>query len=199
MKRILLVVLCLAMLWGTAGCGTDLAPQNPQEQPIAGTRPTQSTTAAPTLPQVTEPPQYLIDQTVNQYVLDFEKQTRYTLAGMSQNADLSCSAYIDVCKVTIRSTQYGLYISLTGGHTKEDRDRMLDVFYTMAQVADPSCSDNRMESALIYLKAQKKAIANHEVSDTITVTTYVPVINDDTVKVPCRMEFIASNRKATQK
>ena len=75
MKRILLAVLCLAMLLGMMGCGSDLAPQNPHEQPIAGTKPSQSTTTT-TLPKETQAPQYVIDHALNQYILDFEKQTR---------------------------------------------------------------------------------------------------------------------------
>lgn len=194
MKRILLAVLCLAMLLGMMGCGSDLAPQNPHEQPIAGTKPSQSTTTT-TLPKETQAPQYVIDQALNQYILDFEKQTRYTLAGLTQNADRSCTATIDAHTITIRSTKNGLHFSITGGDTKEDRDRMLDIFRTLAQVADPACSNNRIESAVIYLKGQKSSIGNHTVSDALTITTYVPIIDNDMVQVPCRMEFIASNRK----
>ena len=207
MKRILLLALCLLMLVGAVGCGTKPSNQtttttteDPTPYPTqTATGFTTTTTGSTTTVQTTTTiPQYVADPVVNQYLLDFEKQTRYTLVGMHQNSDKSVTAYIDAHTIIIRSTQYGLHFSLTGGSTKADRDRMLDIFASLAQVADPSCSNNRMESALIYLKGQKNSVAKHEVSDTLTVTGYVPIIDNDTVHVDCRMEFIASNRKAAE-
>lgn len=204
MKRAFIIALCLLMLAGVVGCGSQSAPQtNPTTTTVDPTPyPTQTATgftttttgSGTTTQTTTKAPQYVLDPVINQYILDFEKQTRFVLAGLHQNRDKSVTAYIDLFEITIRTTPSGLHFSLTGGDTKADRDLMLDIFVSLAQVADPNCSNNRIESAVIFLKGQKKAIANHEVSDALLVSTYVPITDEDTVRVPCRMEFIATKR-----
>ncbi len=177
MKRFLLLILCLILLLGAVGCGED-APQN--------NKPTVT-------PDESYAEVYVLDPVINRFILAFNQQKRYTLAGMVQNADLSCTAYIDICQVTMRSTQRGLYFTLTGGNTEAQRNRMLDVFYSIAQVADPSCTDTQMQAALSHFTAQTDVVMNHRVSNDITVNTYVPVTQTDTVQVDCRMEFTATN------
>jgi len=111
MKRIFLLFLCAALLTGVAGCGDE-----PQTDPI-GT------------PEESYAEQYVVDPVINRFILAFNKQERYVLAGMVQNADLSCTAYVDICQVTMVATQQGLHFSLTGGNTIEQQNRMLDIFY----------------------------------------------------------------------
>ena len=177
MKRFLLPILCLILLLGAVGCGED-APQN--------NNPSSSVDES-------YAEQYVVDPVINRFLIAFKQQKRYTLAGMVQNTDLSCTAYIDVCQVTLRSTQRGLHFTLTGGNTEAQRNRMLDVFYSIAQVTDPSCTDTQMQTALNHFTAQTDPVMNHRVSNDITVNTYVPVIQTDTVQVDCRMEFTATN------
>lgn len=179
MKRVLLIALCMALLMGTVGCGRDAA-----ETPSAPTTTTTTTTGTP---------QYVLDEQINRFILAFKQQQRYVLAGLTQNADRSCTAYIDVCEITMRSTKSGLLFSITGGHSAKDRDRMLDIFYSVGQVTDPSCTNSQMESAVRYLAAQTETVGNYRVSNYVKVAAYVPIINLETVKVPCRMEFLATN------
>lgn len=185
MKRIALLLLCLAILIGAVGCGD--AEPTPQDKPTVS------------VPDESATPQYVVDPLINRFILEFEQQKRYVLAGLSQNSDLSCTGYIDVCQLTMRTTPQGLHFSLTGGDDIKARDRMLDIFYSIAQVADPSCTDSQMNAALTYLEAQTETITNHRVSNYITVNAYVPIVRLETVKVDCRMDFTATNYRPEDK
>ena len=182
LKRILLIALCLTLLLGIVGCGEDTT-----ETPATTTTTTTTTQDDDALPQ------YVVDEQINRFILAFEKQTRYELAGLTQNSDLSCTAYIDTCTLTMRSTQHGLLFSIDGGHTEKERSRMLDIFYSIGQTTDPSCTNSQMESAVRYLAAQNQTPGDYKVSNFVTVVAYVPIVNLETVKVPCRMEFLATN------
>lgn len=174
MKRLLLFCLCAALLLGCVGCGKEPAePANSADESL--------------------PAKYAIDPNVDLFIQAFDKQTRYTLAGLTHNGDYSCTAYIDLCQLTITPTPKGLHFALTGGSTEEQRDRMLDVFYSVAQAADASCSDAQAQAAVSYLRAQTESVGNYRISNYVTVTAYVPIVNMDTVKVDCRMEFVATN------
>jgi len=175
MKRIFLLFLCAALLTGVAGCGDE-----PQTDPI-GT------------PEESYAEQYVVDPVINRFILAFNKQERYVLAGMVQNADLSCTAYVDICQVTMVATQQGLHFSLTGGNTIEQQNRMLDIFYSIAQVIDPSCTDAQAQTAVDHFKSQTDVVTNHRVSNYVSVNAYVPIVHMDTVQVDCRMEFTATN------
>lgn len=180
MKRLLVWMLCLALLLVPAGCGEETPDDTPQTSSAAESDESGEN-------------QYVVDPLINRFILAFEKQHRYVLAGLVQNTDLSCTAYVDVCKVTMRSSERGLHFTLFGGDTEEVRDRMLDIFYSIAQVTDPSCTDEQAQIAVNYLKSRTETIANHRVSNYVTVNAYVPIVQMDTVQVDCRMEFTATN------
>lgn len=175
MKRFLLIFLCAALLMGVAGCG-----EEPQTDPIDS-------------PEESYTEQYVADSVINRFILAFNEQERYVLAGMVQNADLSCTAYIDICQVTMVATERGLHFNLTGGNTVEQRNRMLDIFYSIAQVTDPSCTDAQAQAAVDHFKQQTSVVTNHRVSNYVSVNAYVPIVHMDTVQVDCRMEFTATN------
>ena len=187
LKRILLIALCLTLLLGIVGCGEDTT-----ETPAT------TTTTTTTAQDDDALPQYVVDEQINRFILAFEKQTRYELAGLTQNSDLSCTAYIDTCTLTMRSTQHGLLFSIDGGHTEKERSRMLDIFYSIGQTTDPSCSNSQMDTAVAYLAAQTENVGNYRVSNYVKVLAYIPIVNQDTVKVPCRMEFLATNYLAAK-
>ena len=182
MKRILLTILCLILLLSAVGCGTSHTdPDTHTNKPTTD------------LSGESGPNQYVVDPVINRFILAFEKQNRYVLAGLTQNADLSCTAYLDVCQVTMHTTEHGLHFSLTGGDTEAVRNRMLDIFYSIAQVTDTTATNSQMDAAVSYLQAQTETITNHRVSNYVTVNAYVPIVNMDTVRVDCRMDFTATN------
>lgn len=176
MKRCVLLMVCVALLLCGTGCREqDPAPQN---NPVS-------------TPETSSPNQYVVDSVINRFILEFEKQPRYVMAGLVQNADLSCTAYIDMCEVSMRSTERGLYFSIIGGSTEEMRDRMLDIFYSIAQVTDPSCTDQQAQSAVDHLTASDRVITHYKVSADVTVESYVPLASNPTVQVDSRMDFTA--------
>lgn len=178
MKKLLLVLLCLSLLMGAVGCGKTPAANNPLD---------------PDISETSGPPQYVVDPLINSFILAFNEQTRYTLAGLTQNGNLSCTATIDQCELTLTSTKYGLHFSLTGGREEAQRDRMLDVFWSLAQAADPTCDDQQAENAVNYCKAAADTVTNRKVSQYVTINTYVPIIRANGVTVDSRMDFTASN------
>lgn len=176
MKRCVLLLLCVALLLCGVGCREqDPAPQN-------------DPTGTPESDGVN---QYVVDPVINRFILEFEKQERYVMAGLVQNADLSCVAYVDMCQVTMYSSERGLCFSIVGGTTEDLRDRMLDIFYSIAQVVDPSCTDQQAQTAVDYLTASDRVITHYKVSANVTVDGYVPLASDPTVTVDSRMEFAA--------
>ena len=181
MKKLLLLLLCVSLLLGAVGCGKTPAATNPDDQLDSS------------LSDASSGNKYVVDDAINRFIVAFNQQTRYTLAGLTQKGDLSCTATIDLCQLTITSTKYGLHFSLTGGDEEAQRDRMLDVFWSLAQVADDSCSDQQAKKAVDYLKAATETITSHKVSQYVTVNSYVPIIRTNGVTVPCRMDFTASN------
>lgn len=172
MKRYLLILLSLLMLFCTAGCQEDT--ENPDS--FAS--------------EESHTPQYVIDEVVNRFILTFRGQKRYVLAGLTQGSDGSCTAEIDQCQIKMTSTAQGLHVALQGGSTTEARDRMLDIFATIAKTVDVSCTARQVEDATAYLKEQTGHIGAYRVSNYVKVLGYVPVIATDTVQVDCRMEML---------
>lgn len=178
MKKLLFVLLCLCLLTGAVGCGKTPAATNPLD---------------PEISETSGPPQYVVDPLINRFILAFNQQTRYTLAGLTQKGNLSCTATIDQCELTLTSTKYGLHFSLTGGREEAQRDRMLDIFWSVAQAADPSCSNQQAQNAVDYCTAATDTVVNHKVSQYVTINSYVPITRTNSVTVDCRMDFTASN------
>ena len=176
MKRCLLLLLCVALLLCGIGC---------REQEPADKNDPVST------PESDGTNQYVVDPVINRFILEFEEQQRYVMAGLVQNADLSCVAYVDMCQVTMYSSDRGLCFSIVGGNTEELRNRMLDIFYSIAQVVDPSCTDQQAQTAVDYLTASDSVITHYKVSADVTVDGYVPLASDPTVTVDSRIEFTA--------
>lgn len=177
MKKLLLLLLCCALLTGAVGCGKNPAATNPND---------------PSIPEESGPPQYVVDPMINQFIIDFNQQNRYTLAGLAQKGDLSCTATIDHCQLTITATKHGLYFTLTGGNEEAQRDRMLDVFYSVAQVADPTFTDAQAQTTVDFLKAQTTTVTNRKAGPYVVVNSYVPIIETNNVRVACRMDFTSS-------
>lgn len=176
MKRCVLLILCVALLLCGMGCREQ--DPTPQKDPVS-------------TPETSGPNQYVVDPVINRFILEFEKQERYVMAGLVQNTDLSCVAYIDMCQVTMRATERGLCFSIVGGNTEDLRDRMLDIFYSIAQVVDPSCTDQQAQSAVDHLTASDRVITHYKVSADVTVDSYVPLASNPTVQVDSRMDFTA--------
>lgn len=174
MKRCLLLLLCVALLLCGVGCGEQ--DPTPQKTPVSD-------------PTSNGPKQYATDPAVNRFILDFQKQHRYVMADLTEQVDLSCVAYIDMCHVTIYPSERGLCFSIVGGNTEELRNRMLDIFYSLAQVADPSCTDQQAQAAVDYLTASDSVVTKYKVNDKVIVDNYVPLANVPTVVVDSRMEF----------
>ena len=113
------------------------------------------------------------------------------MAGLMQNTDLSCVAYIDLCQVTMRATERGLCFSIVGGNTEDLRNRMLDIFYSIAQVVDPSCTDQQAQTAVDYLTTSDRVITHYKVSADVTVDSYGPQASSSGVHEDSRMDFSA--------
>ena len=173
MKKWIALCLCVMMLVGMTACNNNLV--NPYDE---------SDESLPT--------QYVQDEALNRFIVDFNQQGRYKMAGMVQEADGSVSAEIDVCTVHLISTKYGVHISLMGGDTIASRDRMLDIFSTITKAADSSCSESQLAVVVDKYKKQTESSSPElRVSNYMKVLTFVPVINEGTVKVDCRMELLA--------
>lgn len=177
MKRMVALLLCAVLLLGLVGCGKD-----------TGEDPATSTPVEESYPE-----QYVVDPVVNRFVVAFKKQTRYTLAGLAEDGNRVCSAYIDHYPVTITSTDRGLHFAISGGSTPDQQNRILDIFYSIAQVVDPSCTDAQAQAAVTFLKSRTEIETNYRVCNGVLVNSFVPIteVAAANIHVDCRMDFTA--------
>ena len=181
MRKWIAFCLCLVMLVAMTACKDSGDNHNDESDESVATR-------------------YVLDDALNSFITDFNTQTRYTLAGMVQESDGSVSAEIDMCTIHMKSTKYGVYISLMGGDTVESRDRMLDIFSTITLAVDKSCPQSQLAVVVDKYKKQTESSSNEfRVSNYMKVLTFVPVINEGTVKVDCRMELLVLKYTPTDK
>ena len=172
-KKAVCISLAVLMLLGMVGCG-----KTPDDQPVSS------------VPEESHVTQYVADEAINRFIVAFQEQNRYVMAGRTQNRDGSVTAEIDLCRITLKSTKFGLHVALDGGDTIKAQDRMLDIFAVIAMAVDPGCSQGLAKKSIEYLKGCTKDSGNYRVSNYVKVLNYVPLTQTETVKVNCRMEFL---------
>lgn len=192
MKRLLLILLCLLMLM-CAACGAE----------DAGNRQTPTTTGT----ENTITAYYAHDPVIDRFFVDFlKKYPRSTLDPQTilRGKDISeYTAVIGQCNVTVRnvstsvelgnatSTMYLLRVSIEGGTTIADRDRMMSTFSKIVRAIDPGCTKEQADDAILYLEGQKETLSGYAFRSNIKIEQYIPIV--EKYGVPCRIDLIAYN------
>ena len=144
-------------------------------------------------------PTYAKDTVVNRFITEFNDIPGYDFSDIRQgNIKTKYFAYANDCYVEIINANdaYAERFSVTinGGKETTDRDRMFTVFKQVIKTLDKNISDAQINSAIEYLEAQQYMISDYKISDSVTVETYVPILEVSFNKA-CRIDIICSNYK----
>ena len=205
MKRILILLLCVAMLLSVTAC---------KKQKDTGTYIPTTTTGEP------HDPPYALDPVINRFfvefldkygtdIMDVQSIRRAPGTPSTKPEDLTKEyiANIDGLAVTVRNASYTaqpegqepydvylLRVSIEGGTTVASRDKMLNVFSLIACTVDPGCTKDRADAVVTDLGKRTNTINYsdyYKVSDHITLLHYSPLNKE--VGVSTRIEFQSLN------
>lgn len=193
MKRVLTLLLCVAMVLSVSACK--------KKEDKASTK-----TTAPSTTTTTEyyEKTYADNEAINNFFKEYlakynnldtstirrakapststtaEKElTEEELKKESEKLHKKYLAVIGECDVTVivpDDTRYALRIEIEGGSTEKQRDRMLDVFCKIAMVMDPGCTESIMEIVTERLKSYTSTQLNVPVCGRVSLYSYTPII-----------------------
>ena len=207
MKRIAILLLCVAMLLSVTAC-------KKSKDTGLHTNNTTTTTGEPT------DPTYALDPVINRFfvdvitkygddVMDVQSIRRAPGTDSTKPEDLikEYLAVIDGLNISVRNASYTaqpegqdpyevylLRVSIEGGNTTATRDKMLNVFSLIVRAIDPSCTTAMMDAAIDDLKSRTETISStdyYKISNDITLLHYSPLI--PSLGAPTRIEFQTLN------
>ena len=202
MKRVLLLILCVAMLLSVTACK--------KKDSVGSYVPTTTTTGEAT------DPSYALDPVINRFFVEFiakygkenlnvQSIRRAPGSASTKPEDLTKEylANIDGLDVSVRNASrktedgqdlYLLRISIEGGTTVASRTKMLRIFSLIARVVDPGCTTDMADKAVAEIEKRTETISADEffkVSDYINVIHYSPLV--ESVGVSTRIEIQVMN------
>ena len=142
-------------------------------------------------------PTYAEDTVVNRFITEFNNNSGYDFTDIRKgNIKTKYFAYANDCYVEILNAN-GAYaecfsVSINGGKETSDRDRMFAVFKQVVKTLDKSITDAQINSAIEYLESQQYMVSDYKISDSVTVETYVPILEVSYNKA-CRIDVISTN------
>lgn len=145
-------------------------------------------------------PTYAEDTVVNHFITEFNNNSGYDFIDIRKgNIKTKYFAYANDCYVEILNAN-GAYaecfsVSISGGKEASDRDRMFAVFKQVVKTLDNSITDAQINSAIEYLKSQQYMVSDYKISNSVTVETYMPIVELSYGKSDCRIDVISSNYK----
>lgn len=84
-------------------------------------------------------------------------------------------------------------VKKNGGQEIADRDRMFEVFAETLKVLDSTITEDIITKTVDYLKSEQYMVSDYIISDTVTVETYVPIVELSYGKNSCRIDVISSD------
>ena len=178
MKKLLLLVLCGAILLSFTACKKDIPEDNSQ--------PEVSTVVTP-----------VPDPVISRFITEYNELSKLDLHDYFRQDD-AVNSYKGVagrCDVYITSNTADpsnpeLHITIMGGTTEEDQARMFAVFTDVAQVLDTYVSKDQLKQAVDHMTAQTSTLTNYRFCGYLEVKTYMPILNIGTGIVPCRIDLV---------
>lgn len=172
MKKLLIFLLCGVMLLSLTACKKE-----ENDTPVDDTEFTEG---------------YVADDTVNKFLLDYKEYTGLTPQGLGLGElEGEFSFYCNLCEVRMLPTAYGLRISILGGNTEADRERMIEAFEKICYAADGSCTQDQMNGAKSFMNNQTETAGDYRVCNEVKILAYTPLVKMDTVKLDCKIDLLA--------
>ena len=138
------------------------------------------------------------DAVVNRFINEFNSKTKYDMTDISKgNIRTKFFAVANDCYIEMINANDAyadcFSISISGGQEIKDRDKMFDVFSETLKVLDPSITTDKITEIINYLKNEQYMVSDYKVTDTITIETYVPIVELSYGKSDCRIDVISSD------
>ena len=196
---ILLIVSLLTLVLVSCDTSTDYEPSNnggtPNSENSANNNQNNNNTSKDENPTQTV---YAEDTVVNRFITQFNNKSGYDFSDIRKgNIKTKYYAYANECYVEILNANDAyaecFSVSINGGKEISDRDKMFAVFKQVVKTLDNSITDAQINSAIEYLKAQEYMVSDYKISNSVTVETYMPIVELSYGKSDCRIDVISSN------
>ena len=152
------------------------------------------------IPEVSEEPAvvYAEDDVVNRFISEFNGKTKYKMTDISKgNIRTKFFAYANDCYIEMINANDAaaecFSVKINGGQEIADRDRMFEVFAETLKVLDSTITEDIITKTVDYLKSEQYMVSDYIISDTVTVETYVPIVELSYGKNSCRIDVISSD------
>ncbi len=174
MKKLLIFLLCSVMLLSLCACNKETEPDTSAEENFEEG--------------------YVGDATVNRFLLDYKQYTGLTPQGLGLGElEGEYTFYCSLCEVRMLPTQYGLRISILGGDSASDLERMLRAFEIICQSADASCTEEQLAGAMEFIDQQTETAGGYRISNYLKILAYTPLVELETVQLDCKIDLLAMN------
>ena len=174
MKKLLIFLLCGALLFSLTACKKTTVVDNYEEEEY--------------------PEMYVADLAINQFILDFRNHSKLIPQDLRRgDVEGECFFIANQCEFRIVSTEYGLHISILGGDKDEDLERLIRVFEDVCESADSSCTKAQLDGAKDFMKQQTATAGNYRVSNGVKILAFTPLVRMETVRLDCKIELLAMN------
>ena len=178
MKRVLLLILCVAMLLSVTACK--------KKDSVGSYVPTTTTTGEAT------DPSYALDPVINRFFVEFiDKYGKENLNVQSiRRAPGSASTKPEDLTKEYLANIDGLDVSVRNA----SRTKMLRIFSLIARVVDPGCTAAMADKAVAEIEKRTETISADEffkVSDYVNVIHYSPLV--ESVGVSTRIDIQVMN------
>lgn len=196
---ILLIVSLFTLVLVSCDTSTDYEPSNnggtPNSENSANNNQNNNNTSKDENPTQTV---YAEDTVVNRFITQFNNKSGYDFSDIRKgNIKTKYYAYANECYVEILNANDAyaecFSVSINGGKEISDRDKMFAVFKQVVKTLDNSITDAQINSAIEYLKAQEYMVSDYKISNSVTVETYMPIVELSYGKSDCRIDIISSN------
>ena len=179
MKKFGLILLCGVLLLSATACG-----KTPEYKD-------------PVLIEDSYPVQAVPNAVISRFITEYNASTDMDLHDYFRLTELNeyeAEAY--ECKVYItdntdNADNPALRVTIMGGTTEEDRDRMFTVFAQMCSVLDTYASKTQINDTVFYLRDQTAPVSAYRFTGYLEVETYMPIIDIGTGVVDSRIDLVA--------
>lgn len=181
MKKLLLILLCGTLLLSITACKKP-GNVNPLPDDSSVTDESMDMDLVP-------------DPLINRFITEYNAQSKMTLHSYVRGETTNeYKGIANECDITITSKEDDvnpeLRVSIMGGTTEESWEKMMAVFVDVAQVVDEYVSKTTLQEAVDYLTAQTAPLSNYRFCGYMMVETYMPIVDNGTGIVPCRIDLV---------
>lgn len=175
MKRLLLT-LCVLLLGATA-CGQEAeTPQTTQTQP--STEESYSIAYAP-------------NETVNRFLMALKERTGMNVQGVEQGS--TANEYVmtlNGCQVSMSPSPTGMGVIIQSERGESGWDLLIGAFTHIVNAADKSCTQEQLEDAIAFMKAQTSGSTAYRVCNEVKILSYLPSVKVGGTETQHRLDLV---------